>query len=192
MENHGKNKSVFLRHLSRWKDCYQTFGVIVALGISTFALWQASVTLRIQTEEFHLRNRPIVDITEARFGGQSIDFESNKTYPHSIEMRIECVSDVPATNFKATCKTFVDQKNEGVATKISLGALSKGKSWMAGAYLQDDIYQLAKDPNHKFTVNVNATYSGMLGEADDAYGISFLLVYNPVREEFGFQKRNYK
>jgi hypothetical protein len=191
MKNHGKNESVFLRHLSQWKDCYQIFGVIVALCISTFALWQASVALRIQTEEFHLRNRPIVDITEAKFGGQSVDSKSNGTYPHSIEMRIECISDVPATNFKAICKTFVDQK-EVTTTKISLGALSKGKSWMAGVHLQDDIYQLAKDPNHKLTVDVNATYSGMLGEADAAYGTSFLLVYNPVREEFGFEKRNYK
>jgi len=151
----------------------------------------AAKSLSLQEKEFKLRNRPLVDITEARFGGPGIDDSDGKQYPRTVELRIMCISDIPASQFKALCKVMLNDQRVATTT-INLGALAKGKSWMAGVHLTEDIYRAATNKNNRFWIDIAATYSGMLGEAPTEYETSFVLKYNPILGEFGFSERKYK
>jgi hypothetical protein len=178
-------------HAKRWKDSYELIGVFLAVAVSCIAIWQTSKALRIQADEYHLRNRPIVDITDAAFDELSIDSSSGKTFPHSVALRIDCVSDVPATKFRALCEAYINS-NKVTVTDMTLGALANGKTSTAFVFLEEDVYALATNAANHFFITLDARYSGMLGEPDDAYGVTCVITYFPLRKEFGFRKRTYR
>ena len=198
-----------MKRISGWlndkpytKAMYLTaIGTFLMAGISGVMCWTViqnrkalELTRRaveLQEKEFLIRNRPLVDVTEARFAGPAVANSNGKTYPRSIELKVTCISDVPAMDFKAICKVMLNDKRVAT-TIISLGALAKGKSWIGGIYLSEDVYQAAIITDNRFWIDFHGTYSGVLGEEPEQYGLTFELRYDSVNDRFGFSDREYR
>ena len=154
-----------MKRISQWlndrpytKAMYLTaIGTFLMAGISGVMCWTVvqnskvleltAKSVSLQEKEFLLRNRPLVDVTDARFCGPAVDDSDRMTYPHTVELNIACISDVPAKDFKALCKVMLNDKRVAT-TSINLGALAKRKSWIGGVYLTEAIYQAATNASN--------------------------------------------
>jgi len=94
-------------HICKWKDTYEVLGVVTAFAVSTLALVQSTIILRLQSKEFHLRNRPYVVLTNPRFDGAGVD-TARQTYPHTVDIETHNISEVPATQIKTLADIFIN------------------------------------------------------------------------------------
>ena len=64
-----------------------------------------SEALELQKKDFRIRNRPIVDATEARFGSSLISAEGYK-HPYTVQIALINLTDIPITSLKFFEETF--------------------------------------------------------------------------------------
>lgn len=187
--NNINDRRTLRNHIENWKDFYQLLAVLAALSISAVALWQSSSALRIQRDEFHLRNRPLMDITEVRFAGPSRD--RSVLYQQCIEFSLENISDIPATHLEGKAITSLNGQ-EKVTTVISLGSLAKGQKWAIPLGLTREVYTFATNSAVETTCKVLVTYSGMLNEDPQAFETSCSVEYWPERGIFTLGNKKYR
>jgi len=198
---HKENICAFLKSIN---DNYaSTLSAISSIGLllvaiamcftlvqNSYILRQNTQALQLQKKDFQLRNRPLIDATHARFGGPITSHEGYK-FPHSVEIALENKTAIPATQFKATCIVMIDHKK--VAQNIiDVGTLVQGTPWEGTVFITKNIYLDATVNKKKFSIDVVATYSGMLGEKPDEYGTSFIINYFPNQKDFRFAKKKFK
>jgi len=75
---------------------------------------------------------------------------------------------------------------------IDVGTLVQGTPWEGTVFITKNIYLDATVNKKKFSIDVVATYSGMLGEKPDEYGTSFIINYFPNQKDFRFAKKKFK
>ena len=151
-----------------------------ALDINTEAL-------NLQRNEFKIRNRLIVDVVEARFGGRLKSSEGEE-YPHTVEIALENKIDIPATNFKAVCDIRINDKFIK-KTEIDIGTLTHGTIWQGDVYLTKQIYEKAMLPSSKLSIEFSSTYSGLLGEKADEYSTALVINFLKITMIFDSQIR---
>ena len=150
----------------------------------------AAGALEMQRKEFKVRNRPLLDATRARFGGPLKSAEG-ELFPHTVEIELKNLTDIPAINFKAKCKISI---NDQVVkeTKMDLSVLLQGTPWQGEVFLTKNIYEQAVVKSNKFLIHVSSTYSGVLGDDLDDYSIEFDLIYFPDSNDFRFANKRFK
>ena len=161
----------------------------VSLYQNRKALNISAEALKLQGNDFKIRNRPLVDATHARFGANLKSAEGDN-YAHTVEIALENKFDVPATNFKAHCKIMLDDKVVK-ETKIDIGTLLRGTEWQGEIFLTKEIFEEATLQSKKLAIDFSATYSGVLGEKLDEYKTSFILNYFPENKDFRFASKNF-
>ena len=173
------------------------FAMLIVAIIMCVSLIQNKRTLDINTEvlklqkdDFKIRNRPLVDVLEARFGS-SVKSSEGDEYPHTIEIALENKTDIPASNFMAVCNIMLNDKIVK-QTKIDIGSLTHGTRWQGEIFLTNQIYKEATQSSKKFAVEFSSTYSGMLGEKPDEYGTSFIINYFRENNDFRFANRVFR
>jgi len=216
-----KSAPWLLTHCSRWANAYQAAGVLSivvaiiiggmsinqtqdsldlalqalqqnaeALEISREALAVAGDSLDIQQKEFRLRNRPIVILRNARFAGASRDVDGRE-FPRSVCVDVVNISEIPANRLKGECKATLNGKKL-FSTFLSPCALAKGGNVGFNLFLHEHQYVAATNTQNRFEVEVAVTYSGLLGEQDDAYSTSEVLYYSLPENTFKFEQIEYK
>lgn len=193
ISNFFKSLNNYSSLISAAASCVMVIIAIIMLSTlrqNSEALKIASNSLKLQEREFNLRNRPIIDVKKAQFGG-AIKLLEGKEYPQTVEFAIENVSDIPATQFKAFCDVLINDKSVS-KNNIEIGVITKGTPLAGHAGLNEKTYKNILNNHNKLSINVIATYSGMLKEKPNEYGISFSIHYFPHQNEFKISNKKYK
>lgn len=187
--------SRFLRHLNRYKSLYEIFGILIAIGLSAWAniisskaLKSTAESLRKQELEFRIRNRPYVILGgEPKFADKfkytSFEFTSdhknvdNYTFPKSIAVQIQNISEIPAQQVQCTIVAYLSGKQVN-RTGVTALSLVRGVSPNIAIGLQDEWYEAFKNGSEELSINYTITYSGMLGENSTAYQTSVKVIFD--------------
>jgi hypothetical protein len=174
-----------LGHLEKWARLYEVSGVVLALFISFLSLQLTHDALRLQRDEFALRNRPLLTLRNARF----FDTDLSRDGEHiskRMEVEIANVSSVPANGVVCKCDLMVNGKKIKTTTWEIFG-LAEAQGYACDVFFCDDILKATQKSDPAFQVFYEMTYSGMLGERNDAYRTSGEIYY--VNDEKQFKYR---
>lgn len=187
--------SKILRHLDRHKSLYEIGGIVIAIGlsgwaniISSKALKSTAESLRKQELEFRIRNRPYVIFDgEPTFGDkttyESFEFTSDNknvdkyTFPKSINVQLQNVSEIPAQHVQCTIVAYLNDKQANKTNVVSI-SLIKGASKTITIGLWDEWYKAITDGSKELSINYTIIYSGMLGENPTEYQTSIKAVFD--------------
>lgn len=156
-----------------------------SLSLSRNALELTARTVRMQEQEFHLRNRPLLTLRNARF----FDADLSRDGEHiskRMEVEIANVSSVPANGVVCKCDLLVNGKKIKTTTWEIFG-MAESQGYACDIFFCDDILKATLNTDPAFQVLYEMTYSGMLGETKDAYRTSGEIYY--VNDEKQFKYR---
>ena len=190
-----EERSKILRHLNRNKSLYEIGGILIAIGLSAWAniisskaLKSTAESLRKQELEFRIRNRPYVILDgEPKFGDKvkytSFEFTSdhknvdNYTFPKSINVQIQNISEIPAQQVQCTIVAYLSGKQVN-RTGLTAVSLVRGVNQAISIGLQDEWYEAVKNGSEELSIDYTITYSGMLGENSTAYQTSIKVIFD--------------
>lgn len=189
-----EERSKILRHINRHKSLYEIGGILIAIGLSAWAnitsskaLKSTAESLRKQESEFRIRNRPYIILDgEPTFGDKvtytSFEFTDHKnvdkyTFPKSINVQIQNVSEIPAQQVQCTIVAYLSGKQVNKTGVISV-SLIKGASKTISIGLLDEWYNAVADGSEELSINYTIIYSGMLGENPTEYQTSIKAVFD--------------
>jgi hypothetical protein len=161
-----------------------------SLSLSRDALKLTVQTVRMQEQEFRLRNRPFIAIKNMAFGGPAKSLEGD-TYQHAVVFHFENLTDIPARNIVIHSEALLNGKR-AFHTLMKPGALTKGGSSPSWLFLRDDTFNNANDMNNRFEVVIEITYSGMLGEGNEAYRTYEKSYYSPTEKIFKYDTIDFR
>ncbi len=146
--------------------CYNLLLSRRALRQGDSALELTRQSVQLQEREFRARMRPLIVIAEPHFGGKTV--RSGGTYSNSISLTFRDVGDAPAIAVQGHWQLFFNGTNVAVG-KMDVGVVAKGADKCQSIGLPDGIFESATQFGTPLRAVVSTTYSGLLGEAPDAY-----------------------
>ena len=155
------------------------------------ALRSSAESLRLQQAEFRIRNRPIIDIKEARFGGPII--ASDQSFPRSIEIVYDNLSDILATQLKGTATVRVASSGAVDITNVmnDLGSMSKGQKGIPLG-ITEKMYSSVVNDKASCSIHIVLNYSGMLDEDGSTYSTECIINYYHDRGTFIYSGKKFK
>jgi len=211
-----------LVHLEKWKPLYNLLGhffvflaVMVgfiglfishgavkeskrAVDLTQKALKTSENALKVQRDEFYLRNRPFLLVSDVKFSGPATSV-NGKLRKNSVRFLLSNGSSIPANSILITAKVFINDKKvrktilgpESLSSDIGLAALPPDTHTSGDILLEDEEYKAAQNPANKFRVMIEVVYSGILGEAKDKYKTSYEVIYDSKLQKFKMTKSEY-
>jgi hypothetical protein len=203
--------SIIKNHFKEWKWFYGILSIILANAISALSLicsswsgWEARKATKIsqqaleltkqsvemQGKEFKLRNRPIIVIKSFSLTGVATD-SSGLKFNHSLTYRIVNQAETLATHTE--CRTRIIGSQYALApTIMNPSALAKEAEVSQIILLSDEAYSEITNSSKKVMIEIEITYSGMLGESNNEYRTFNTIKYSDVENVFKINKCEYR
>ncbi len=159
------------------------------------ALRLTNESIDIQRKEFKLRNRPIVVIRNVHFGGSGKSTEG-ELYPASISFELTNISDVPANKMLIISSASLNGRlvkstiigSESLKENIGATSLPRDHKTQGALLIDQSVVDMAMRNSAKLNVVFDVTYSGMLGEVNDAYKTHVEMQYEPAEKSFDIER----
>lgn len=193
-----------LAHIKRSKELYELLFIVTALYVSYLSVQEARraseisrdslalgrESVKIQQQEFNLRNRPYIVILPSELAGSSVNTDG-KQYEHTIAIGLSNISEIPANQVRGEYTHFLNGKKVCFTAAVA-GALAKETPLSTAVFLENDEYARLMNSNNTFYIHASVTYQGMIAETQIIYSTTADLVFNHRTGKFDFKDIKYK
>lgn len=127
------------------------------------------------------RNRPFLVLKKSKFGGQTVT-PTGVTWPHSITVLIENISDEPVTVISGHATLFLDKKEVKPSFLFNQFTVDPYATNICTFFASEETYTRGTSDPHDLNLYVNLEYKGLVLE--QKYHARMWSIYDPINETF--------
>lgn len=128
------------------------------------------------------KHRPFLLLRDSAFGGPVISSQTETTWPHSIAVTIQNISDEQATRVSGDATVFIDNEVVRPFFRFYQFAVDPFSTNRYRLFVSEEAYARATCPSNKLYLHINLEYYGI--KAQPKYRLEAWISYDPETGRF--------